>query len=101
MPFHRPISEEEQPGESNSRSNSRRSGALSSLVKAEQLMQIAFVLPCAMVLGWGAGWCVDHFFHTEWAVAVGLVLGIIAGMVSAIRMAVGAMDGPPSTRDRD
>jgi F0F1-type ATP synthase assembly protein I len=97
MPFHRPISEEEQPGESNSRSNSRRSGALSSLVKAEQLMQIAFVLPCAMVLGWGAGWCFDHYLHTHWGVAAGLVLGIVAGMVSAIRMAVAAMN-PPKDR---
>lgn len=57
-------------------------------------MQIAFVLPCAMVLGWGAGWCFDHYLHTHWGVAVGLVLGIVAGMVSAIRMAVAAMNPP-------
>ena len=75
----------------------RRSAGLDSLVKAEQLMQIAFVLPCAMVLGWGLGWCADHFFHAHWALAVGLVLGIVAGMVSAIRMAVAAMN-PPSGR---
>jgi F0F1-type ATP synthase assembly protein I len=93
MPFHRPISDDDQP----SGSNSRRSGALGSLVKAEQLMQIAFVLPCAMVLGWGIGWCVDHYLHTHWGVAVGLVLGIVAGMVSAIRMAVAAMN-PPANR---
>ena len=68
-----------------------------SLVQAEKIMQIAFVLPCAMVLGWGAGWCFDHFLHTHWGVAAGLVLGIVAGMVSAIRMAVAAMN-PPSSR---
>src|ERR1700728_1644729 len=93
MPFHRPISEDNQPPGS----NSRRSGALGSLVKAEQLMKIAFVLPCAMVLGWGIGLCVDHYLHTHWGVAVGLVLGIVAGMVSAIRMAVAAMN-PPANR---
>jgi F0F1-type ATP synthase assembly protein I len=93
MPFHRPISEDKQE----SGSNSRPSGPLNSLVKAEQVMQIAFVLPCAMVLGWGAGWCVDHYFHISWAIAVGLVLGIVAGMVSAIRMAMAAMN-PPSNR---
>jgi len=71
------------------------SGGLQSLVKAEQLMQIAFVLPCALLVGWGMGWCVDHFFHTHWGVAVGLVLGIVAGMFSAIRMAIDAMN-PPS-----
>jgi ATP synthase protein I len=95
MPFHRPISDDDQP----SGSNPRRSGALGSLVKAEQLMQIAFVLPCAMVLGWAIGWCVDHYLHTHWGVAVGLVLGIVAGMVSAIRMAVAAMN-PPANRGR-
>jgi ATP synthase protein I len=96
MPFHSPIPEDKQPGESNSRSNSRRSGGMDSLVKAEQLMQIAFVLPCAMVLGWGIGWCFDHYFHLHWALAVGLVLGIVAGMVGAIRMAIAAMNTPSS-----
>ena len=61
---------------------------------AERLMQIAFVLPCAMLLGWAAGWAVDHYFHMHWAIGVGLVLGIVAGMVSAIRMAMQAMNPP-------
>jgi ATP synthase protein I len=63
-----------------------------SLVQAEKLMQIAFVLPCAMVLGWGLGWCVDHFLHIHWATVVGLILGLIAGMVSVIRTAMAAMN---------
>ena len=63
-----------------------------SLVQAEQIMQIAFVLPCALVVGWGMGWCVDHFLHTHWATIVGMMLGIVAGMVSAIRMAMVAMN---------
>ncbi len=63
-----------------------------SLVQAEKVMQIAFVLPCAMLLGWGLGWCVDHFLHVGWATFVGLVLGLIAGMVSVIRTAVTAMN---------
>jgi ATP synthase protein I len=65
---------------------------LHSLVQAERLMQIAMVLPCALLIGWGAGWCVDHVLHTSWGVVVGLVLGIVAGMVSAIRMAMTAMN---------
>jgi F0F1-type ATP synthase assembly protein I len=63
-----------------------------SLVQAEKVMQIAFVLPCAMLLGWGLGWCVDHYFHCSWATVVGLVLGLVAGMVSVIRTAVTAMN---------
>jgi F0F1-type ATP synthase assembly protein I len=76
---------------SDSENKRKSSSGLNSLVQAERLMQIAFVLPCAMVVGWGAGWAVDHYFHMHWAVAVGLVLGIVAGMVSAIRMAMDAM----------
>jgi ATP synthase protein I len=89
MPFHRPISrpisEDKLPGAS-------RAPGLHSLVQAERVMQIAFVLPCAMLFGWGLGWCVDHFLHVGWATIVGLVLGLIAGMVSVIRTAVSAMN---------
>jgi ATP synthase protein I len=84
MPFNNPIPD--------SRTPAKRSSGLQSVVQAERLMQIAFVLPCAMVVGWGAGWCVDHFFHTSWATFAGLIFGIIAGMVTAIRMAMAAMN---------
>ena len=88
MPFHRPIPEPKREAEA----LPKRTPGLHSLVQAESIMQIAFVLPCAMVLGWGAGWCLDRWLHTSWGVAAGLLLGIVAGMVSAIRMAVAAMD---------
>jgi F0F1-type ATP synthase assembly protein I len=84
MPFNNPISDSSTPA--------KKSGGLNSLVQAEKLMQIAFVLPCAMVLGWGAGWCIDHFFHLHWATVAGLIFGLIAGMVSVIRMAMEAMN---------
>jgi len=71
---------------------------LHSLVQAERLMQIAFVLPCAALIGWGAGWWIDSRTHTHWVQIAGLILGIIAGMVSAIRMALAA-GNPPSKRD--
>jgi F0F1-type ATP synthase assembly protein I len=94
MPFHRPIPDsQQQPNPT-----PKKTPGLNSLVQAEKVMQIAFVLPCGMVVGWGLGWGVDHLLHTDWAVPVGLVLGIIAGMVSAIRMAMAAMN-PPSSRD--
>jgi F0F1-type ATP synthase assembly protein I len=68
----------------------KQSAAVASYVQAEKLLQIAFVLPCAMLIGWGAGWWIDRHFHTRWASILGLVLGITAGMVSAIRMALDA-----------
>jgi F0F1-type ATP synthase assembly protein I len=83
VPFNSP-----SPDSENKR---KPSPGLNKLVQAERLMQIAFVLPCAMLVGWGAGWAIDHYFHIHWAIVAGLVLGIVAGMVSAIRMAMDAM----------
>jgi ATP synthase protein I len=88
MAFNPPL-----PGSSSQPASPRkRSGAVHSLVQAEQLIQIAMVLPCALLVGWGAGWCVDHLLHSHWGVVAGLILGIVAGMVSAIRMAMVAMN---------
>jgi F0F1-type ATP synthase assembly protein I len=84
MPFHDPIPKPDE--------DSKKSSNLGSLVQAEKLMQIAFVLPCAMLLGWGAGWLIDHHFHTAWAAISGLIFGIIAGMVSVIRTAIATMN---------
>jgi ATP synthase protein I len=75
---------------SGSNGERKQSSGLASLVQAEKLMQIAFILPCAMLVGWGAGWWIDKHFHQEWATIAGLVFGLVAGMVSVIRMALGA-----------
>ena len=72
----------------------RGSEALRGLAQAESLMQIALVLPCALVIGWGAGWWIDHHFHTHWATLPGLILGLISGMVSVVRMALAAGSQP-------
>jgi len=84
MPFHNPTPDSERPV--------KKSGALNSYVQAEKLMQIAFMLPCAAVIGWGLGWLVDRQFHSHWATVTGLIFGLIAGMVSVIRIAVNAMN---------
>jgi F0F1-type ATP synthase assembly protein I len=75
---------------------SQQSSGLQGLVQAEKLMQIALVLPCAAVIGWGAGWWFDHHFGLKWVSVAGLVLGLIAGMVSAVRLALEA--GKPTAR---
>jgi F0F1-type ATP synthase assembly protein I len=67
---------------------------MKSLAQAEDLMQIAFVLPCGMLLGWGAGYVADKILHTHWATVTGLVLGIVVGMVSVVRTAMRAMRMP-------
>jgi F0F1-type ATP synthase assembly protein I len=61
-----------------------------SLVQAERLMQIALVLPIAVLLGWFFGAALDRWLHQTWITAVGLVLGMVAGMLEAVRMALAA-----------
>jgi len=75
-------------------SGRKQSAGLASLVQAEKLTQIAFILPCAMLVGWGGGWWVDHHFGSHWATIAGLVLGLTAGMVSVVRLALGAGNPP-------
>jgi len=96
MPFHRPIPGDKLPV----KSGASRVPGVHSLVQAEKIMQIAFVLPCAMLFGWGAGWGVDHFLHTRYGAAIGLVLGIVAGMVSVIRTAMAAMNSVSGRGDK-
>lgn len=86
MPFHRPIPESKQ----------RRAFpiGLDSLVQAEKMMQIALVLPSAVVIGWLGGAWLDARFHHSWFTLAGIVLGSVAGMVSAIRMAMSSLADP-------
>jgi ATP synthase protein I len=64
----------------------KNQGAMSSLVKAESLMQLALILPAAVFVGWIAGVGLDHLFHTGWIYIVGLVIGAVAGFVQMARI---------------
>ena len=64
------------------------SGGIASLVEAEKLMQIAFVLPAALLICWGAGWWLGNHFHQKWIEIAGVVFGCVAGLVYVIQMAV-------------
>lgn len=65
-----------------------RSESMKLLIKAERLTQIAFVLPAAVLVGWGIGALLDKWLHTGWIYIVGLVLGAVAGMFEAVRQAL-------------
>ncbi|HTW45808.1 MAG TPA: AtpZ/AtpI family protein [Acidobacteriaceae bacterium] len=65
----------------------KRTETMQSILKAERLTQIAFVLPAAVLIGWGIGALLDKWLHQGWISIVGVVLGAIAGMVEAIRQA--------------
>ena len=68
----------------------KRSGGLDTLVKAERLMQIALVLPAAVLIGWGLGALLDKWLHQHWIYIVGLIFGAAAGMTEAVRQALRA-----------
>jgi hypothetical protein len=62
MPFHRAIPESKPPAKATS--------GLGAYVEAEKLLQIAFVLPSAVVIGWLGGALADHLLHQKWIVIV-------------------------------
>jgi F0F1-type ATP synthase assembly protein I len=66
---------------------------LRSYVQAERLIQIALVLPIAVLIGWFFGSLLDRWFHQHWITIVGIVFGMIAGMMEAVRMALAAGKG--------
>ena len=65
-----------------------------SYMQAEKLIQIALVLPIAVLIGWGFGALMDRWLHQTWITFVGLLLGIAAGMLEAVRMALRAGNEP-------
>jgi ATP synthase protein I len=71
---------------------SKPNGGINTLVKAEKLMQIALVLPVALVIGWLGGVMLDRWLHTHWIYIVGLIFGAAAGMLEAVRQALRASD---------
>ena len=83
MPFHRPIPDSKQSGKAR--------GAISALVQAEKMMQIAFVLPCAAFIGWLIGLWLDRQFHQSWIQLVGIVFGGVSGLVYVVRLAMSAV----------
>jgi F0F1-type ATP synthase assembly protein I len=82
MPFNRPIPESKERGKSG--------GGFKAYVEAEKLLQIAFVLPSAVVIGWGAGAWADHLLHQKWMVIAGIVLGSISGIYFVVQTAIAA-----------
>ncbi len=82
MPFHRPIPESKPP--------EKDSGAFRSYVDAEKLIQIAFVLPATVFIGWVLGWWADSHLHQSWIEIAGAVFGCISGLTYMIRTALDA-----------
>jgi ATP synthase protein I len=95
MPFHNPIPE--------NKSRSRAGGGIGSLVEAEKLLQVAFILPSSMVIGWLAGAWLDGKLHQSWMTIAGVIFGSISGLVYVVRLAMNAekKTGASSTDEKD
>lgn len=78
------------PDRSKSQRGDTRGSGMNTLVQAESLLQIAFVLPAAVLIGWGAGALLDKWLHTNWIYIVGLLFGSAAGLVEVVRQALRA-----------
>lgn len=63
-----------------------------ALVRAEQMMQIAFIFPAAVVAGWLIGAALDRWLHQHWIYLAGIVLGCVAGFVDVFRVALGGKE---------
>jgi len=78
------------------------SGMLGAWVQAEKMLQIALMLPSAAFIGWLAGYGLDRWLHQNWMGTAGAIFGVIAGLVSVVRLAmVGEGDSKEGNVEKD
>jgi F0F1-type ATP synthase assembly protein I len=65
----------------------KKPGALSEVVRAESMIQLAIALPAGCLIGWLAGGWADRHFHQHWIGIVGILLGATAGFIQIFRTA--------------
>lgn len=63
-----------------------RKDAIQSLVRIENLIQLALLLPAAVVIGWAIGLALDHWLQQHWINILGLIAGAVAGFVQIFRV---------------
>ena len=61
-------------------------GGMATLLRAEKLTQIAFILPVAVFIGWALGLGLDKWLHQHWIYLVGIIVGAVAGFVQIFRL---------------
>jgi ATP synthase protein I len=59
----------------------KKSGAVSDLVSAESMIQLAIALPAGCLIGWLLGSWLDRHFHQGWMGVVGIILGAVGGFI--------------------
>jgi F0F1-type ATP synthase assembly protein I len=82
----RPSEPEETP-ESESRAEKRERKAWGQVAKYGEL---GFLLPACTFVGWAIGAGLDRWLGTKWITLTGVLVGIVAGFVQMIRVALRA-----------
>jgi ATP synthase protein I len=80
---------------------SKAAGGIESLVQAEKLLQIAFILPSSMLVGWLAGAWADSKLHQSWLTIAGVIFGCVSGLVYVIRVAMATEKSASSGEAKD
>ncbi len=76
------------PQDSSSR-EPKRSSLADGLIRAEKMLQVAFILPAAVAAGWLIGVGLDKWLHQKWIYLAGIILGAAAGFVEVFRLVLG------------
>ena len=63
-----------------------------NLAGTEKYIQLGIMLPGAVFIGWLIGSLLDRWLGTHWIYIAGLFVGIAAGFVQLIRIAISASD---------
>ena len=66
----------------------KRSALTDGIAGAEKLIEIAFIMPAALAVGWLGGAGLDKLFHQHWIYILGIALGFVAGFVEVLRSAL-------------
>jgi F0F1-type ATP synthase assembly protein I len=57
-------------------------------VQVARYSQLAMIFPAAIVVGWFVGAMLDRWLHTTWLYLAGILLGVAAGFVELVRVAM-------------
>jgi ATP synthase protein I len=91
-PYHNPIPERKV--------RDKAAGGMESLVQAEKLLQIAFILPSSMVIGWLAGAWAASKLHQSWMTIAGVIFGCVSGLVYVVRLAIDAEKNAAAAKNK-
>jgi hypothetical protein len=57
----------------------------SGLIWLGKYLSLALTLPASVFAGYVLGAFADHFLHQSWLIALGILLGMAAGLIQIIR----------------